>query len=213
MKIAVFLVGLILSLSPLGGFSQNWTQIKKDIETSKNSPLYVKDILKKSFSIDTITIKRYGHFETILDSIATMGELGKVYGPYGSENRLYQVLATNPNEFNHVGQIFIDTSYFYYKTADSIANFIIRQVEIGNRSFEDMASTYSMGGEGSLKGDLGWIAMGSLVPQIERALMKMKAGDMVKLWSTRGVHIIRKNAESESKRGFALLLNIQWLKP
>lgn len=207
-RVWVSLVFILLGIIELS--AQNWNQIKKDIETATNSPLYVKDVLKKSFTIDTITIKRITNFETIKDSIAFHGEVGKVYGPFGPEQALIQVLATNPNQFNRVGQIFLDTSYIFYPTADSLANFIIRQIGIGNRSFEDMASTYSMGGEGATKGDLGWIAYGALLPQLDKALIEKEKGDLFKMWSKRGVHIIRKSDHTQTMRGYALLLVIKW---
>lgn len=210
MSVKRLLILLIFLVPVLDIAAQNWAQIKKDIEASKNSPLYVKDILKKPFSIDTVAIARLSEFESFKDSIAFHGELGKVYGPFGREQYLVQVLAENPNQFNRVGQIFIDTAIIYYPRADSLANFIIRQIAIGNRSFEDMASTYSMGGEGATQGDLGWIAAGYTLPQLDKALLEKEKGDLFKMWTRRGVHIIRKSDHTQTFRGYALLLMIRW---
>ena len=56
---------------------------------------------------------------------------------------LMQVLAKAPGTFNRVGQIFLDTTVFSRKFADSLANDIIDKVKTQRASFEDLAQTYS----------------------------------------------------------------------
>jgi hypothetical protein len=183
-------------------------QIKTEIEKSTNGPLYVKDVLKKRFVIDTIVIRRTQHFVGLPDSLAYHGKVGKVYGPYANGKTLVQILAKAPARFNHVGQIFIDTTVFSRHFADSLANNILLRIKQGTSSFEDMAQTYSMGGEAVTKGDLGWVAVGYLLPQIEQGLERCKKGDMFKLWTANGVHIIRKLDNTKEDRGYALLMRI-----
>jgi parvulin-like peptidyl-prolyl isomerase len=71
-----------------------------------------------------------------------------------------------------------------------------------------MARTYSMGGEGG--GDLGWIARGAMMPQIEHEVNAHKKGEVFKVWSANGVHIIRKTDNPRQDTGFALLMRV-WL--
>ena len=137
----------------------------RELEKSSNSPLYTKDILKKRFKIDTVTVLRIGSYSSLADSLAYAGKVKKVYGPYGqgSQRFLVQILAKAPNTFYHISQIYIDTSVFRYRFADSLGNKIIEKLNSGADSFEHLSQTYSMGGETVTKGDLGWVARGTLM--------------------------------------------------
>ena len=55
-----FFLLIILTISALHGYCQPKTmaEIKTEMEKSPNSPLYVKDILKKKFKLDTIVVTR-----------------------------------------------------------------------------------------------------------------------------------------------------------
>ena len=135
------------------------------------------------------------------------GKIKKVYGPY-DKKFLVQVLAKLPNTFNRVSQVFIDTTIFTRRIADSLANSIVERVKNGAASFEDMAQTYSMGGEGVTRGDLGWIARGAIIPEIDKELAKRKKGDVFKVWTKAGVHVIKKTADTKQDTGFALMLRV-----
>ena len=182
-------------------------QIKTELEKSDNPPLYVKDVLKKKFVLDTITVMRTSHFMGLPDSLAYKGKIKKVYGPYDKGKVLVQILAKLPNTFNRISQIFIDTTVFTRRKADSLANDIIKRIKNGSASFEDMAAVWSMGGESVTKGDIGWIATGALLPEMERELRKHKKGDVFKVWTKSGVHIVRKT-DVKQDNGFALMMRI-----
>jgi hypothetical protein len=182
-------------------------QIKATMETTPNPLAYVRDVLKKKYMLDTIIVVNTTRFRGIADSLAYWGKLKKVYGPY-DKKYLVQVLAKLPNTFTRVGQIFIDTSIFTRRIADSLANSIIARVNSGAATFEDMAQAYSMGGEGATKGDLGWIARGAMQPAIEKQIAYHKKGEVFKIWSSNGLHIIRKTEEPKEDTGYALLLRV-----
>ena len=183
-------------------------QIKAELEKATNAPLYVKDVLKKRFVIDTIVIRSTRQFVGLPDSLAYHGKPGKVYGPYNNGKTLVQILAKAPAMFNHPAQIFLDTSIFSKRFADSLSDNIILRIKQGTATFEDMAQTYSMGGEGVTRGDLGWIAQGSLLPQIEKELARRKKGDIFKIWTANGVHIIRKVDNAKEDHGYALMMRV-----
>jgi hypothetical protein len=206
-KAAAIIVFFIIGIT---GFAQNKTiaQLKTDIEKSGNSPLYVKDVLKKKFKLDTVPIQRTSHFRGLADSLAYHGKEGKVYGPYEKGKILVQILAKAPNTFNHVGQIFLDNSVFSRHFADSLADNIISRIRSGATTFEQMAQTYSMGGEATTKGDLGWVATGGMIPQIEEEIGKHKKGDLFKVYTSNGVHIIRKIDNPKEDTGYALMMQI-----
>src|SRR5450631_2860034 len=118
-------------------------QIKTNLETATNPIAYARDVLKKQYKIDTVIILNSTHFSGIRDSLAYNAKIKKVYGPY-QKKYLVQVLAKVPNTYNRISQVFIDTSIFTRRIADSLANSIIERVKTGAASFEDMAQTYSM---------------------------------------------------------------------
>ena len=102
----------------------------------------------------------------------------------------------------------LKVSVFRRRFADSLANNIMQKVATHESTFEDMAQTYSMGGEGPTKGDLGWIAVGALLPPLEKELAKRKKGEIFKVWTSSGVHILRKSENTRQDHGFALLMRV-----
>ena len=203
---------LILIISSLFGFGQKMpvSRIKLDLEKSPNPPLYVKDVLKKKFKLDTVVVTRTSHFTSLADSLAYKGKIKKVYGPFSQPGGrfLVQVLAKLPNTFYHVSQIFIDTSVFRYQVADSLGKAIIRKIKSREESFERLAQTYSMGGEASTRGVLGWVAKGTLLPQIEKELIKHKKNEVFSIWSVYGLHMIKETAGPKQDDGIALMMRI-----
>jgi len=185
-------------------------QTKAALEQSPNPVMYAKQILQKRFKIDTIIVTRTRNFNSLADSLAYKGKIKKVYGPYGEKDSrfLVQLLTKAPNQFYHISQIFIDTSFFRYRIADSLGNLIMDKLKDGAASFDQLARTYSMGGEGG--GDLGWIARGAMVPQIEHEVNTHKKGEVFKIWSANGLHIIRKIDNPKQDTGFALMMRV-WL--
>lgn len=182
-------------------------QMKTGIEKAPNPVAYVREVLKKKYKIDTVSIMSTSNFISLADSIAYTGKQGKVYGPI-EKKYLVLILGRAPNTFNHLSQIFIDTSTFTRRIADSLANSIIQRIGSGQASFEDMAQAYSMGGEARTKGDLGWIARGAILPEIEKQLAGRKKGEVFKVWSRTGVHVIKKTADPKQDNGFALMLRV-----
>jgi PPIC-type PPIASE domain len=190
--------------------SMTMRQIKEGLEKSPNPILYAKQVLNKHFKIDTVTITQTLHFGGLADSLAYHGKVGKVYGPYGSKDARYlvQVLSKAPNEFYHISQIFIDTSFFTYRIADSIGNVILQKLKNGSATFEDMAKTYALGRDAAAGGDMGWIARGAMFPVIEHEVIAHKKGEAFKLWTRAGLNIIRKDDDPKQDTGFTLMMQV-----
>jgi peptidyl-prolyl cis-trans isomerase C len=210
MKILLGFVLLIASFISVQAQKLSIAEMKTELEKSPNSPLYVKQVLKKRFKLDTIVVTRTNVFHSLADSIAYHGKEKKVYGPFDQQGSkfLVQVLAKSPNVFYKVSQIFIDTSVFHYKYADSLGNKILAKIKDGSSTFEELAQTYSMGGESVTKGDLGWIARGVLFPPIEKEVVKRKKGEVFKIWSPNGLHIMKRTEEPKQDTGFALMMRV-----
>ena len=185
-------------------------QIKAELEKSPNPVLYAKQVLKRRFRIDTVVVTRTRSFNSLADSLAYNGKEKKVYGPYGPKGSqfLVQLLSKAPNQFYHISQIFIDTSVFRYRVADSLGNMIIQKIKDHTATFGELAQTYSMGGEGATRGDLGWIARGVLLPQIEHEVIRRKKGEVFRIWSANGLHIIYETDDPKQDTGFALMMRV-----
>lgn len=207
MKLFLLLILLVICGHSVHAQKMTIAQMKTGIENAANPVAYVRQVLKKKYKIDTVIVANTTQFTGIADSLAYRGKQGKVYGPY-EKKYLVQVLGKAPNTFNRVSQIFIDTATFTRRIADSLSNSILQRIIQGKASFEDLAQAYSMGGEARTRGDLGWIARGSILPEIDKEIAKRKKGEVFKVWSRTGVHIIKKTADAKQDTGFALLLRV-----
>jgi hypothetical protein len=185
-------------------------QIKEELEKSPNPVLYAKQVLHKRFRLDTITVTQTLHFGGLPDSLAYHGTVGKVYGPYGPKDGRYlvQILSKAPNEFYHISQIFIDTSFFSYRIADSIGDVILKKLKDGSATFEDLAKTYAVGQDAAAGGDMGWIARGAMFPVVEHEVVTHHKGDVFKLWTRAGLNIIRKDDDPRQDTGFTLMMQV-----
>ena len=207
MRLALLIV-LVLASTCIFAQKKTVAQIKAGLERAQNPIAYVRDTIKKNYKLDTIIVTRLRNYNGIADSLAYHGNIRKVYGPYDKGRVLVQVLGKLPNTFNRISQIYLDTSVFSRRFADSLSNSIIQRIKDGSATFEQMAQTYSMGGEGITKGDLGWVAQGVLIPQVDKAVAQHKKGEVFKVWTPAGVHIIKKTENSKQDNGFALMMRV-----
>jgi len=205
--IAVFGLSL-LGFTALHAQKKTIAQLKTELEKSTNPPLYVKDVLKKKFILDTVLIFSTSRFGGVRDSLAYKGKVGKVYGPYDKGRVLVQILDKSKGPFNRVSQIFLDTSIYTKRFADSLAGSIASRIQSGAATFEDMVMTYSTGAEVADKGDLGWLAVGSMLPEIEKEMKKRKKGEVFKVWTKSGLHILQKTQDSKQDVAAALIMRI-----
>jgi len=186
-------------------------QIKQSLDTTQDPIGYVKFVLKKKYVIDTISVFSSSSFIDITDSLAYSGKVGKVYGPFYSKNQKYlvKILGKAPNLFYHVAHIQLDTALFRPKFADSISDVIITKIQTGKASFASMATLYSIDQySASRGGNLGWLARGAMLPQLDKALGTHKKGDIFKVWTPEGVHIVTLLDAPKKDVGFALILKV-----
>jgi hypothetical protein len=188
---------------------QTTAQIKKELETTTDPIGYVKYKLKKKFVIDTVAVLSSTSFMGLADSIAYKGKLNKVYGPFKGNNVLIKMLAKLPNTFYHVSHIVLDTGLFKKEFADSLADKIIKKIETGNTSFENMASVYSADPVSARKGgDLGWFVRGVMLPQLDKGIGTHAKGELFKVWTASGLHIVTIKDKPKEDDGFALMLRV-----
>ncbi len=204
LTLALFLLPLALS-----GFAQKTEidRLKAGLESAKN-PIEFLKAKKKKYRVDTVFITSNITFANALDSLAYRGVVRKVYGPFAGDSVLLQVLGKAPNMFYHVQQIFLDTSRMRKDVASKLADSIIARVKRKEKSFGDMARVYAMDGSGPKEGELGWRARGTLIPQLETAILKHKKGELFKTYSPYGLHIINMKDSPKQDIGFVLLLRV-----
>ncbi len=189
--------------------SQSIAQVKKILDTSQNPVGYVKYVLKKRFFIDTVTVVSTAQFMGKADSLAYHGKTGKTYGPFKKENILVKILMKAPNTFYHVKHILIDTSVFDKGFAESLADTILAKLKAGTTTFAAQAGIYSADYESAAKGgDLGWFIKGVMLPQMDKELTKRKKGELFKVWSSSGLHIVTIADNPKEDTGYALLLRV-----
>jgi len=189
--------------------SQTIAAIKKELEATPDPIGYVKFKLKKKYKIDTVTVVSTTSFMGLADSIAYKGKSGKVYGPFKGNNILIKVLAKLPNTFYHVNHIVLDTSLYSMSFAETLADTIILKIKAGKNNFEDMAATYSADYVSSKRGgDLGWFVRGMMLPQLDDAIAAHKKGELFKVWTPAGLHVVSIKDNPKKDDGFALLLRV-----
>lgn len=189
--------------------TQSTAQIKKELDTTRDPIGYVKYKLKKKYKIDTVTVMSTTSFLGLADSLAYKGKIGKVYGPFKGANYLIKVLAKVPNTFYHVSHILLDTSTFSRKFADSLAGNIITKIKTDSSTFSSMARTYSADNASAAKGgDLGWFIRGAMLPQLDEAIAAHKKGEIFKVWTPAGLHVVTITDNPKKDHGFALLLRV-----
>ena len=166
-------------------------------------------MLKKKFYIDSVIVYSTEQFLGKSDSLAYNGKVGKVYGPFKKDNILVKVLMKAPNTFYHIKHILLDTAIFDKGFAESLADTIISKINNGSATFAAQASIYSADYQSAAKGgDLGWFIKGVMLPQLDKEMIKHKKGDLFKVWSTSGLHIVSIADNPKEDTGYALLLRV-----
>ena len=189
--------------------SQTIADIKKTLDTTQNPIGFVKYILKKKYFIDTVTVVSIAQFMGKADSLAYHGKTGKTFGPFKKEKILVKILMKAPNTFYHIQHILIDTSIFDKEFAESLADSIICKIKNKKSTFAAQASVYSADYETAPKGgDLGWFIKGVMLPQLDKEMIKHKKGDLFKVWSSSGLHIVNIADNPKEDTGYALLLRV-----
>lgn len=189
--------------------SQSIAQIKKELEATPDPIGYVKFKLKKKYVIDSIVVVSTSNFSGIADSLVYKGKVGKVYGPFKKANYLIKILFKAPNTFYHIQHIVIDTAIFRERFATNLADSILYKINNKIETFASMVNKYSADYASAAKGgDLGWFIRGVMLPQLDAALTKHKKGELFKVWTEAGLHIVRIVDNPKKDTGYGLLLRV-----
>jgi hypothetical protein len=199
---------LMSTTAPAAGQSPAVTKFKTDWEKAPDPIAFLKS-KKKKYRIDTVTVTSNRQFLMRADSLAYFGKLKKVYGPYADDSSMIQVIGKAPNIFYRVRHVLLDTPKLNKTVAKKLADSIVARIKRKETTIEDMARIYNTDGSGPIGGDLGWRARGTLIPVMENAILKKKKGDILRVWSPYGLHIIQLTETPVQDVGFALLLRVK----
>ncbi len=183
-------------------------KFKSDLEKAPDPIAFLKS-KKKKYKVDTVFVTSNKQFLMRADSLAYFGKLKKVYGPYADDSSLIQIIGKAPNTFYRVKHILLDTPKLNKTVVKKLADSILARVKRKETTIEDMARVYNTDGSGPSGGDLGWRARGTLIPVMENAILKKKKGDIIRVWSPYGLHLIQLTETPVQDVGFALLLKVK----
>lgn len=202
--ITLLIVSMLISGAAL---AQDTRKMRAELETSPD-PIGLVKKWKKKYRLDTIVVVNSTYFMGLADSISYKGRIGQVFGPFPQDKILVKIMGKAKNTYYRFSQIQLDTSIYRPVFADSLAEVIIKKIKNRESSFEDMARTYTMDGNGRTGGDMGWTARGSSLPDAEKAILSHKKGDVFKLKARGGVYVIKITQTPKTDNGIALLLRV-----
>ncbi len=201
---------LVLAIAQYQVHGQKFATIKKQLESGTVNPIEYCNKNKLNYRIDTVQIKNTSYFESIVDSISYKGKVGKVYGSFENGKYMVQVLGKVNNYFTRMKRIGFDTANrkYSFALADSLSNAALQKIRTKERKFEEIARLYNTNYGFGTDGDMGYCAVGSLVPELETKIKKSKTGDVFKFWSNQGASLIKIVDKGKQDVGFVLLLVI-----
>jgi peptidyl-prolyl cis-trans isomerase SurA len=158
-------------------------QAIKEIQR-QNQKFDENDPVQKQALRDQLTLMRFVEREIRGNVMVSEPELRKYYDTHQARFSL-------PEEYR-MSQIL-----FLQRSSEDAAEFRARAEEVyeklkNGEDFADLAFKYSAGAEASRRGNLGFVRQGELLPEIERAVAGLQAGQFTRPIETpQGLHIIR----------------------
>jgi len=141
-----------------------------------------------------VVLKRGDFTNKAVDSLLFVAPIGLVYGPYVESNnyRLLKLIGTlaSPDSVK-ASHILISNQKQTLERANVIADSLMALIK-GGTDFAILAQTNSEDpGSATKGGDLNWFTEGTMVKEFNDACFNGKVGDIVKVETQFGVHIIK----------------------
>lgn len=180
--------------------------LKKNIQKAYDDFLVATDV--PSFVNSTSdnrydsTWRKRGNFSPILDSMLFNAPVGQVFQPM-EDNGMYRIFKvvdrqSKPDSLkaSHILISYagtpIKTATRTREAAGKLADSILNVVQKNPAVFESIAGTMSDDETAKAKGgDLGWFADGAMVPEFNDAVVKGAIGDIKKVETQFGYHILK----------------------
>lgn len=148
------------------------------------------------------TWHKRGSFTPAIDSMLFNATVGQVFQPV-EDNGMYRIFKlvdrqAKPDSLkaSHILISYagtpVQTATRTREAADKLADSVLNVVKKNPAAFEGLAGTVSDDAAAKTKlGDLGWFANGAMVPEFNEAVLKGTVGDIVKVETQFGYHIIK----------------------
>ncbi len=186
--------------------AEDMTLLKANIQKTYNEFLVATDIAgfvnSTSDNRYDSTWHRRGTFSPNIDSMLFNAPVGQVNQPV-EDNGMYRIFKVVDRQAKpdslRASHILISYAGTPIKTAtrtreaaSKLADSILNVVQKAPASFEALAGTLSDDEAAKTKlGDLGWFADGAMVPEFNEAVLKGSVGDIKKVETQFGYHIIK----------------------
>ena len=176
--------------------------IVPEFKESKNDIQYVS--LNSDIPVNDFFAKQ-GELSPIIDSLMFANDTGFVYGPY-IEDGYYKIskltkIKDMPDSVKARHILIQPSENLTYEKANLLADSLLKVIKNGG-NFISLAQQYSAD-KASLPdgGDIGWFKQGQMVKPFEKACFDGKKGDVVKVETQYGIHIIQiEDKGGESKK-------------
>lgn len=143
-----------------------------------------------------------GSYSPLIDSMLFGATVGQVLQPLedNGQYRIFKLMdrQTRPDSLkaSHILISFVGTPVQTAKRskdeAIKLSDSLLKVVKTNPAAFESIASTLSDDATASKKqGDLGWFADGGMIPEINKAVLEGKDGEILKVETQYGYHIIK----------------------
>lgn len=185
---------------------EDMTLLKSNIQKAYNEFLVTTDVAgfvnSTSDNRYDSTWHRRGTFSPNIDTMLFNAPIGQVTQPVEDKGmfRIFKVIdrQDKPDSLraSHILISYagtpVQTATRTREAADKLADSILNVVQKNPAAFEGLAGTLSDDQAAKLKlGDLGWFADGAMVPEFNEAVLKGSIGDIKKVESQFGYHIIK----------------------
>ena len=185
---------------------EDMMKIKQDINKMYEEFGTITDVINyvnsNSDSRYDSTWKKRGSFSPYLDSLLFNSPVGNILPPHEDNNmlRIFKVIdkQSRPDSLkaSHILISYTGTQVEKVKRSKEAAikesDSLLNVVKQNPALFETIASTVSDDEAAKAKsGDLGWFADGAMVPEFNTAVLKGNVGDIVKVETQFGYHIIK----------------------
>ncbi len=190
--------------------TKEWVDnLAKEFSTIENNEQYVN--LNSDIPFDA----NYYSKSELSDSIKPLydAEVGTIYGTY-KENNAYKL--SKVVDFKHIPDS-VNARHILIRTdkgvnADAKADSLMAVIKKGG-NFAELAKEYSADGSASQGGDLGWFKSGVMVKPFNDACFFGNKGDLVKVTTQFGVHIIEIMDQSAKTRKVQIATIARTIEP
>ncbi len=192
-----------------------WTQdIVTDFKMTNDDVSFVN--LNSDVPFDRKWYKK-GVLPERLDTFAFNADTNSIYGPY-LENGAYKLVKISKREMlpdslkaRHI--LIQPSEKLPYPEARKLADSLKTLLQNG-ADFAQLAHQYSADKKSLEKdGDLGWFALGQMVPSFEDSVLAAKVGDIITATSQFGIHIIEVEGRSEDSLKVQLATLVRNIEP